>query len=463
MNKRIIAVLSLVLLLFLSLAVYLTYFGVFRAPELSKSVYNQRLFQKEDSVKRGTIYDRDGIVLAESKMTEDGQKRIYPYGKIYTHLIGYTSKTYGRSKIELEYNDYLTGSNELGQAVNLAMSFSGGEKSGFDITLTVDNALQKYAYDVLGGKNGSIIVMDNNTGAIRAMASNPTFDPSEEGLLKNWEELAESDNAPFVARAVSGVYAPGSTWKMISAAAVIEAGLEDEEYEDEGTAVIGGREYKNSNGKAYGTVTLKEAFYHSSNVYFAQLGTEMGKDALSIYERFLLGKNIDFDISLSTSTIADKISSMNTTDIASTSIGQGKLSVTPLYMTMVGSVFANNGKMLKPYLVESIDKGSLNAYKAKTKILAEPVSYAVSDKVREMMALCVTNGTGAQANVSGLSVYGKTGTAENETDKTHDWFVGFAENDKGDSVTVCVMLEYNGQGSSVSARMAGKLFAYWLG
>ena len=462
LNKKIIIVLSVILFLFLSLSVYLTYFGVMEAPKLEKSVYNQRLYQKEEKIKRGTIYDRSGTVLAESKMTDEGQKRVYPYGKIYTHVIGYTSKTYGKSKIELEYNDYLTGSNEIGQAMNLATTLSGKEKSGFDMTLTIDNKLQQYAYDIMGGKNGSIIVMDNKTGAIRAMASNPTFDPSAESLLKNWEELAESDDAPFVARAISGLYAPGSTWKMITASAAIEAGLSDKEYDDEGKAVIGGREYENSGGKAYGKVDLKGAFLHSSNVVFAEIGTEMGKDALSIYERFLLGDDIKFDIPLSVSTLSDKIYAMSTADVASTSIGQGRLMVTPLYMTMVGSVFANGGTMVKPYLVESIDKGNVNAYKAKRKVLAEPVSAYVAGEVKDMMAACVGEGTGGQANVSGLKVYGKTGTAQNETEKSHDWFVGFAENDEGESVTVCVMFEYNGQGSSVSARCAGKIFSYWL-
>lgn len=116
LNKKIIIVLSVILFLFLSLSVYLTYFGVMEAPKLEKSVYNQRLYQKEEKIKRGTIYDRSGTILAESKMTDEGQKRVYPYGKTYTHVIGYISKTYGKSKIELEYNDYLTGSNEIGQA-----------------------------------------------------------------------------------------------------------------------------------------------------------------------------------------------------------------------------------------------------------------------------------------------------------------------------------------------------------
>lgn len=462
MNKKIIIVLSVILLLFLTLAVYLTYFGVFKADELEKSVYNQRLYENEDKVRRGTVLDKNGTVLAKSEMTDEGRKRVYPYGRLYTHVIGYSSKVYGRSKLELAYNDYLAGTNELGQALNLASVMSGDEKSGFDITLTVDNALQQYAYELLGGKNGSIILMDTASGAVLAMASTPSFDPSEESLEKNWEELAESDNAPFVARATNGLYAPGSTWKTLTAVAAIEAGLENNEYEDEGKTVIGGREYVNSGGKAYGTVDLVGAFKYSSNVVFARLGTELGKSGLSVYERFLLGKDIDFDLPTAKSTLSDKPSQMGETDFASTAIGQGKLAVTPLYMTMVASVFANGGEMVEPYIVQSIDKGSVNAFTAKKKILATPVSYSVAEKVKEMMRACVTEGTGGQANVSGLKVYGKTGTAENETDKTHDWFIGFAENDYGEGVTVCVMLEYNGQGSSVSAKIAGRLLARCL-
>lgn len=462
MNKRIIIVLSLILLLFLSLAVYLTYFGVFEADDLKKSVYNQRLYEKEEAVKRGTVYDSEGTVLAESQMTDEGQKRIYPYGKIYTHVIGYSSKTYGRSKIELEYNDYLSASNELGQALNLALAVSGEEKTGFDITLSINNKLQQYAYGLLGGKNGSIILMDNSDGAILAMASNPTFDPSEDKLEENWEELAESDDAPFVARAVSGLYAPGSTWKTVTAAAALEAGLASEEYEDEGKIIIGGREYVNSGGNAYGTINLKEAFLHSSNVVFAKVGTELGKESMSIYERFLLGKDLDFDIPVMTSKLSDDISSMSEADIASTSIGQGKLSVTPLYMTMVASVFANDGDMVKPYIVKSIDKGNINAYSAKKKTLGSPISQKTASEVKDMMYACVSEGTGYAASVSGLKVYGKTGTAQNETDKSHDWFVGFAETESGRSVTVCVMLEYNGQGSSVSAALAGKMLSKCL-
>ncbi len=462
MNKKIVVVLSVVLILFLTLSVYLTYFGLFSSSELEKSVYNQRLYEKEDDVLRGTIYDRNGEILAKSEKGEGGQKRIYPYGKIYTHVIGYSSRTYGRSKLELSYNDYLSGANEIGQAMNIASAMAGDKKSGFDLTLTIDNSLQRYAYDCLSGKNGSIIVMDSSSGAIRALASNPTFEPDEESLMKNWENLTKRDDAPFVARATSGLYAPGSTWKIVTATKAVNEGFTDRVYNDEGKVIIGGREYVNSKGKSYGEISLREAFLHSSNVVFASIGNEMGKDGLSIYEKFLLGENVDFDISLENSRLSDKINSMSEADIASTAIGQGKLMVTPLYMTMVASSIANDGEMIMPYLVENAKKGSVYAYRAKRKVVSRVTDEQTALVIRDMMRGCVKEGTGKSADVYGLDVYGKTGTAQNEKDKSHDWFIGFAENEKGEGCTVCIMLEYNGKGSSESAYIASRIFSYWL-
>ncbi len=456
MNKKIIILLSLVLLLFLSLTVYLSVFGVTKAKTFKKSVYNQRLYAEEQKVMRGTIYDKSGTVLAESRKEGEEIVRVYPYGKLYTHVIGYDSKTYGKTKIELSYNDYLSGGNELSKTINLMGAVSGKTPTGMDVILTVDHELQSYAEDVLGKKNGSIIVLEPATGAVRAMVSHPTFEPSSKALDNEWGTLTEGEDAPFVARAVSGLYAPGSTWKIVTAAAAIEQGLGEETFDDEGRVFIAGREYTNSHETSFGTLTLSEAFAASSNVVFALLGDRMGERGTDIYEQFLLGKDIRFDIPLATSYLANR-KHMSKTDIASTAIGQGQLLVTPLYMTLVASIIASDGRMMEPYLVERVEKDGMRAYQAKPKgqrILEEDTAR----RIKDMMALCVSEGTGRSASVPGISVFGKTGTAQNETDQSHDWFVGFAENEAGQCVAVCVMLEYNGEGSNVSAAMAGRIF-----
>lgn len=462
MNKRIILLMTFVGVLFMFMAVYLSLFGVLKADELEKSVYNQRLYDRENEIERGTIYDRNGVVLAHTDLSE-GSERIYPYKDLYTHIIGYNSKMYGKSKIELSFNEYLAGEGAVGTAINIASEALGEEKKGMDLTLTIDHKLQSYASDVLGNKKGCVIVMDPETGKIRAMVSKPTFNPAEPILSEEWENLTEREDSPFLARATGGLYAPGSTWKILTSVAVMRNGLEEELIADEGKILVGGREYTNSKEKAYGEITLKEAFYNSSNVYFAKMGSVMGKEGLSDYGDFLLGREIDFDIPTATSVLSDKVSKMNEADIASTSIGQGKLQVTPLFMTMVASGVANGGKMVMPYLVEKAGRGSFVAYEAEEKSPAKPLTASEAEKLKEMMALCVSEGTGRNARVSGLDVCGKTGTAQNETEKSHDWFLGFAENKEGEKAVICVMLEYNGVGSSEAALMAGRVFSYWLG
>lgn len=455
--------LTFVGVLFMAMAVYLSVFGVFKAEELEKSVYNQRLSDRENQIERGTIYDKDGIVLARTSLSENGGERIYPYGDLYTHVIGYNSKMYGKSKLELSFNEHLSGESAVGTAMNIASQAMGEVKKGLDLTLTIDHDLQKYSSDVLGNKKGCIIVMDAYSGKIRSMVSKPTFNPSEPYLSEGWGDLAEREDSPFLSRATAGLYAPGSTWKIVTSAAIIENGLEEEMVLDEGKIILGGREYKNSKEKEYGEIGLDVAFPESSNVYFAKLGSMMGKNGLSIYKDFLLGESLSFDIPIADSLLMDKVSSMSEADIASTSIGQGKLMVSPFYMCMVASSIANKGEMVMPYMVEKAGRGPVISYEGKRNVIATPIKEETADKITELMALCVEEGTGAGARVPGLSVYGKTGTAQNETDNSHDWFLGFAENEEGEKTIICVMLEYNGVGSSEAASMAGRVLSYWLG
>ncbi|MDP4132928.1 MAG: penicillin-binding transpeptidase domain-containing protein [Bacillota bacterium] len=459
-NKKIIILLVTVSALFLSLIVYLTLFGLFKAPEIEKSVYNQRSFKREESILRGTIYDRNGEILATSEVGKEGQKRVYPYGSLYTHLIGYSSRTYGKSKLEQSFDKYLSGKDDVSTALTVVDAVSGKQKTGMDLYLTVDHKLQKYASDLLGNKNGAIIVMDPDTGAIRAMVSNPTFNPDADWLSKNWTSLTESNDSPFVARATSGLYAPGSTWKIVTACAAIEAGMENEKFKDEGKVIIGGKEYTNSKKRAYGKITLDQAFLHSSNVVFASIGDKLGQNGMKIYDRFLLGQKINFDIPVTVSGLSG--GSMSETDIASTAIGQGKLGVTPLYMLLVAASIENGGKIMQPYVVGEASRNNITGYKCQPGTIATAVDAATAKKVKDMMKLCVQKGTGTSARVSGLDVYGKTGTAQNETDKSHDWFAGFAEAPDGNKAAICVMLEYNGQGSSSSASIAGKVLSHCL-
>ena len=275
-NKKILHVLIAVCLLFLSLTVYLTYFVLFPSAEVAKSPYDRRLWKKEDSVMRGTIYDKDGEKLAYSQMDGDTQVRVYPYGGLYTHVIGFNSRTYGKSQLELKFNDQLTGEGGLGAVVSLADRLSGGEKRGADLHLTIDHDLQSVASAQLGKRNGAVVAMNPKTGAVEVMVSTPTYDPSAAALKENWPSLAEREDAPFLNRATSGLYAPGSTFKVVTAAAAIEQNLADESFVDEGSVTIGGKEFVNQGGRVHGEIDVTRGFALSSNVVFTQLAAQMG-------------------------------------------------------------------------------------------------------------------------------------------------------------------------------------------
>lgn len=455
-NKRIIHVLIVISILFLSLLTYLLYFNMFRAEEVALSSYNRRQWDEERYVKRGSIYDCEGIVLAETVVGDDNsQTRRYPKGRLYSHIIGYYSKVYGKSMLEMKYDSMLLGKGDI--------SLSFGElKEGYDLNLTINHKLQEYAYNQMNSRSGAAVAMNPQTGEILAMVSLPDFDPTPEAIERDWNNIVEKENSPLLSRAVQGAYPPGSTYKIVTAAAAFEEGRNNEEFNDTGKFEQGSLTVDNFNSKAYGKINLKKGFAVSSNFVFCTLGYEMGAEKMkNITERFYIGKDFDFDLPMNTGTIGYK--SMNSSDSALVAIGQGKLLTSPLQMAMITSCVANGGNMMKPYLVDSVttDNGYV-VKKNRPQSLALPISENCADYVKELMVETVKTGTGRNAQISGVTVAGKTGTAENETEKSHAWFVGFApsENPK---IAVAVILEYDGgEGGVHAAPIAKNIMSKYL-
>lgn len=461
LNKRIITIMASVCSLFLIMVVYLTYFTLFKADEIQISTYNPRIWEKEERILRGKIYDRNGTVLAESEQTENGQRRIYPYGSLYTHTIGYNSRSYGKSNIELKYNDYLLKTESVFDVLKRKSTDEQEFYKGADMQITLDHGMTKLAKEQLADANGSVVVLNPVTGAVYCMYSNPSFDPNSSSLAKNWSEINKRDDSPFLARATRGLYAPGSTFKTVTAAAGIENGLGDFSVEDKGQVVIGGYKVKNAGTRAYGTTDMKRAISVSSNVFFATLATEVKNDALKkMADAFKLHEKIPFDID--TDAVELDYSDMDKAELAATGIGQGKLQVTPLHMALVASAIANRGIMMKPYMVEKIGfENGKKEYSAKAEVLSRVMESGTARSINEYMQECVQAGTGTRARVNGISVAGKTGTAENEKEgKTHAWFICFAPADNP-QVAMCVMKEYSGGGGGDScAPIAAKLIQY---
>lgn len=462
-NKKIVSVLVIMSGLFLCIFVYLTYFALFRAEEIKTSNYNRRLWEREESVIRGTIYDRRGIVLAESKVNDEGsQTRVYPYGSLYTHSIGYNARSYGKTNLELSYNNYLLRTESIAEIIQYGIDDSKMSR-GCDLVTTLDHRLMEKAREEMQGRNGAVVAIDPKTGEVLCLFSNPSFDPNEDKLTENWKDLSVDENSPFLPRATKGMYAPGSTFKIAVAAKAIESGLRDFTVDDNGTVRIDGRDFSNSGSKRYGRIGLIDGFKQSSNVMFAQLGVELGADGLKdAAEQFMVTEPIPFDIETSSPKWA--YDSMSKTELASVGIGQGKLLTTPMNIALAAAAIANDGVMMKPYLVSSaVSSNGVSVYKASPEVLADVVSADTAAEMTEYMIACVESGTGSNARIRGTSVAGKTGTAQNEREgKEHAWFVGFAPADDP-QIVVAVIQEYSGaSGGSACAPVAKEIMEAWI-
>ena len=461
-NKKIISILAAFSVMFLSLVFYLTYTSLKYHDVYTQSNYNQRNDNIESKVLRGQIFDRNGKLLAYSEMNKSTQKRIYPYKNLYSHVIGYSSSQFGRSLIEKEFNKELLAQSEIKDMLSLENLINNSSNSGNVLVLTIDHNLQTKAHAMMKNYKGALVAMDPKTGEILAMVSMPDFDPNHNELSSNWSQLNSSDTAPFLTRAISGLYAPGSTYKVITTANIIENGLEKEIFDDvEGKIHIGNKDISNSQNKSYGETDLTKAFTKSSNVYYAKLGSQINqKSHVNIAERFLLNKEIPFDLPITKSNFETK--KLNELGYAIASIGQGSTIMTPIHMALVASTIANNGVMQKPYLVSSVEKNGKVISKANTETITSPISQDVAIKIKRLMLETVKSGTGTQAAISGVEISGKTGTSENEMtqsdqSKTHALFIGFAPYDSPE-IAICVILENSGYGGSVAAPIAREVF-----
>ncbi len=433
-NKRIIRVLVGISFLFLALISYLLWFNMFKANEVYTNPYNKRQWESEQQVKRGNIYSQDGVLLAETEIDGDNRIRKYPQGRLYSHIIGYCSQVYGKTQLEMSYDDELVGKGNLGITLN-------DIKHGNNLHLTIDNQLQEYAYDQLDGRNGAIVAIEPTTGQVLAMVSLPDFNP--ETIEDNWGSMIEDEDSPFLARATQGLYPPGSTYKIVTAAGVYDNGMTTETFEDDGVFKKGDVTVYNYGKESYGSIDVAKAFRVSSNYAFCTLGYEMGAETVKAEaEKFGVNKSFDFDVPVSQSQIQYK--KMTDLDGALVSIGQGGLVMTPLHVAMMASAVANNGKMMKPYLVEMVttDNGTVIG-QTRPSVLYECIGAACSDYIEDMMIDVVENGTGTAAQISGITVAGKTGTAETDSGDDHAWFVGYAPAENP-TICVAVVLEHGG-------------------
>ena len=459
-NGRIVMVLVALSLLFLSLIGYLLCFPLVWSEDYTGSVYDPRTRAEEERILRGSFYDRKGVRLAFSERDESNrQYRKYPFGNRYAHVIGYCSPVYGRSGLELAYNAELAGKVAFS---TLFSPTEGEEMHGADLYTTLDNRLQEKAEELLKNKEGAIVVLQPKSGAILAMVSAPSFSPLSSDLEATWGSLLEDDTAPLLSRATQGKYVPGSVFKIITLCGAIESGMEGQMFEDTGVFVADGKEMRNAGDKVYGSISLKDAFARSANTVFADIAVRLGEENMKkLSRRFGLGEKLPMEIPTAVST-ADMAFS-DKAALAAFGIGQETLAVTPLYMASVAGAVANDGVMMAPYITERVLWKGMALYDHNPKALYTVMEARTAQTVRAYMRAAVEYGTGVAANSAYGTVYGKTGTAENETDKTHAWFVGFAEGENKESIAFAILWAYAGKtGGEACAPMAKALADTWF-
>ena len=451
--------------LFLLMVGYLTYLNVFKASELNSNPYNTKQDANTDKYIRGSILSADGSILAQTQVAEDGtETRVYPYANVFAHAVGYASN--GKSGLEAAYNYDLLDSHA--SVLSQLQKEDENEKTqGDSVVVTLNATLQNAAYQALGGYNGAVVALEPKTGKILAMVSKPDYDPNT--IEEIWESVVtDSSSSVLLNRATQGLYPPGSTFKILTTLSFIRQQpmvYKTFDFTCDSKLTKGDVTINCYNGTAHGEEDLKEAFAHSCNTAFAQIGLDLDNaDFRSLCEEFLFNKSLPTSMQHSTSQFALTADSSYGEQMT-TAIGQGDTLVTPLHMALITATVANGGIMMKPYMVDHIEASDGNVVSKNSPSKYKRLMTTEEAKIlTEYMKETVDSGTAAALSGYGFSAAGKTGSAEygaNGVEGTHSWFVGFSNVDDPDLV-LAVIAEDGGTGSQTAVPIAAQVFqAYY--
>lgn len=461
MNQPIRRMAVACVVLFLALLLNATYLQFWQADDLNTRADNKRVRDAEFSRERGAILV-NGRSIAESRPTDNEYEyqRVYPQPHKYAPITGYYSYIYGRSGIEQTQNEILSGSDSR-LFVNRVIDMLGNQQpAGGSVSLTIRPAAQNAAWDGLaalgGDAKGAVVALEPSTGKILAMATSPSYDPNRlashdfRSVQRAWERLSDNPAKPTANRAAQELFPPGSTFKLITAAAALDNGY------DPDSTVPGGyrlelpqtdRTLPNDGGGNCGgdRITLSRALQVSCNVSFGALGVELGPEVIAEQaEAFGFGERPMSDLpAVAASQFPTGEGNTDGPLIAYAAIGQQSVQTSPLQIAMVAAGIANGGTVMKPYLVDEVTSPDLEVLdKTEPEALrSDAMSPANARALTQMMVATVDSGTGTPAQIPGVAVAGKTGTAQRGDDQNPlAWFVSFAPaNDP--KVAVAVMIE----------------------
>jgi peptidoglycan glycosyltransferase len=466
-NRPIVRLYGLVFVLFALLIAFTSRWTIFEAPSLRANTLNKRGLLQQERIARGEILASNGSVLARSVRGAQGTyTRRYPTGSEFTAPVGYSYIERGQVGLERYRSAALNG--QTGTSVQSILDQLQGRKPrGNHLLTTLVPSAQRTAIAALGEHEGAVVALDPRTGAVEVMASTPSYNANAAASESAFAHITRQSGSPLVNRAVEFGYAPGSTFKVVTATAAIDSGKFTPQSTVSGRngVPISGVPLKNDNNESLGQITLTEALARSVNTVYAQVAEQLGKQTMARYMRrfgFDRKPQLDYpadEMSSSGEYLGEKLLSPTSprVDVGRMGIGQDKLKVTPLQMAEVAAAVANGGTLMKPHLTSAIvEPDGHVVQRISPKVQSVVMRPSTAAAVTTMMEAVVGEGTGTSAQIPGVQVAGKTGTAETlgVSPINNVWFIAFAPAQKPTVAVAVTVAHVPGQGATFAAPVA---------
>ncbi len=468
MDRAITRVAIVVALMFGVLIAFTSRWTVFEAEELRQNALNRRSLLREQQQPRGPILAANRRAIARSYPSGRGQSRVYRrrYTRptIYAHPVGYSFVDLGSSGLESYYNDQLSGDRE--ELLTVLDQLLGRRQEGRTMVTDLDPQAQQLAGAQLAGRAGAVVVIEPRTGRVPVYVSVPGYNQNDARDPVEYARLRRMKDSPLFDRVSQSGYPPGSTFKVVTATAALDSGAYKPESVVNGDSPkeISGQPLANAGGQSFGDVSLTMALTNSINTVWAQVGEDTGGDTLFEYmDRYGFNRKPPVDLprgEVTASGVRDSesgrlIASADDVDVGRIAIGQERLAVTPLQMATVAATLANGGVRMEPRLAREFrDRDGRVAKTIHPRRATRVMSARTAAELTEMMARVVGEGTGTAAALQGVSVAGKTGTAERGNDTNTAWFIGFAPVERPRYAIAVAVEKTTGSGGTIAAPIA---------
>lgn len=460
MNQPLKRLGTVIALMLIAVMISTTSVQFFQAPDLNADGRNVRTIYREYGRERGPIIvDGESIVTSADADPPYNYLRVYQDGPAYASVTGYFSVAFNASTgLERYANDALSGTADSLLISRVQDLFTGRQPQGGSVELTLDPDVQRVMVDALGNQTGAAVAINPTTGEILGLHSSPSFDPNRmathdgDAAREAWDELTTAPDRPLENRATGTIqYAPGSTFKVLTAATWLELDSNRDAHSEVSTAAEfqlpqSSHVMQNPAQIQCGPTDEGEliyAFTHSCNTTFAEMAIEVGADQLEAQaEKFGFGTSFTMPLPVLPSAFPEPESDA---ELAMAGIGQASVQTTPMQMAMVAAAIANDGVLMEPYMIQTVRDADLTVVDRTTpSVFSEPISSQTAATLTEMMTSVVESGTGTPAQISGVAVAGKTGTAESGSDRAqHAWMIGFAPAEDP-QIAVAVVVEHGG-------------------